>query len=221
MDRRKPQHRNIAPAAWMLALCLLAAIPAFAQDAPLPQPIPQPVPQPVAGVPNLLKLEGVDPADGHYIRLILLQTAYAPPADVPPWLAFECVEKDAKRDLRLFVSFGGVADMSFIQAFHPTTGAPFEPNPINVNLKMSFVGYIKWKPYVESWRLLKNGELRYRNTAFSSPNMESIQFFLKMLNSLPGLRIIHQTHVANDPGEVFFQTQPLLDELKKTPMCNP
>jgi hypothetical protein len=205
----------------MLVSCLLAAIPGLAQDAPVPQPVAQPVPRQVAGAPNLFRLEGVDPADGHYLRLILLQSADASPADVPPWLAFECVEKDSKRDLRLLVSFGGVTDMSFIPAFHPTSGAPFEPNPINVNLKMRFVGYVNWKPYVESWRLLPNGELRYRNTGFSSPNMESIQFFLKMLNSLPGLRIVHQSHVPNDPGEVFFQTQPLLDEFKKTPMCNP
>ncbi|MGO9338819.1 MAG: hypothetical protein ACLPY1_15065 [Terracidiphilus sp.] len=211
--------------AWLLVFCLLAAIPIHAQDAavaqPGAQPGPQPITQPLAVAPNLFRIEGVDPADGHYIRLILLQTAYTPPAAFPPWLAFECVEKDAKRDLRLFVSFGGISDMSFIPAFHPTPTSPFEPNATNVNLKMNFVGYIKWKPYVESWRLVPNGELRYRNTGFSSPNMESVQFILKMLNSLPGLHIVHESHVANDPGEVFFQTQPLLDELKKTPMCNP
>jgi hypothetical protein len=74
---------------------------------------------------------------------------------------------------------------------------------------------------VESWQLMDNGEYRYRDSGWHSPNLESISFVLKMLNSLPGLRIVHETHVPNDPGEVFFQTQPLLDEMKKTPMCNP
>jgi hypothetical protein len=68
---------------------------------------------------------------------------------------------------------------------------------------------------------MDNGEYRYRDSGWHSPNMESIPFILKMLNSLPGLRIAHEVHVPNDPGEVFFQTQPLLDEFKKTPLCNP
>jgi hypothetical protein len=216
------RRRNTHQPAWILVMCLLAVVPVLAQDAPPPQPVPQPV----AGVPNLFKLEGVDPEAGHYIRLLLLQASDTPSGNTansvaPPWLAFECVEKDAKRDLRLFVSFGGIKDMSFTPPFHPREGVPYKLIPTDVKLKMRFVGYVNWKPYVESWRLMTNGEYRYRDSGWHSPNMESIPFILKMLNSLPGLRIVHETHVANDPGEVFFQTQPLLNELKKTPMCNP
>jgi hypothetical protein len=213
----------------MLVLCLLAAVPGLAQDAPLPQTVTQPAVQPVAqsvpGAPNLFRLEGVDPESGHYIRLMLMQTSDTPstrPAsDAPPRLTFECVEKDGKRDLRLYVSFGGIRDMSFTPPFHPKPGVPYKLIPTDVKLKMRFVGYMNWKPYVESWRLMENGEYRYRDSGWHSPNMESIQFVLKMLNSLPGMRIVHEVHVANDPGEVFFQTRPLLDELNKTPMCSP
>jgi hypothetical protein len=212
------QHRIALRTAWMLNVCLLGAVRIFAQDAPAPQP--------VTGVPNLLKLEGVDPEAGHYLRLMLFETTDAPATEAPtsqapPRLTFECVEKDGKRDVRLYVSFGGIKDMSFTPPFHVTMGVPYRLIPTVVKLKMRFVGYINWKPYVESWQLMDNGEYRYRDSGWHSPNLESISFVLKMLNSFPGLRIVHETHVPNDPGEVFFQTQPLLDEMKKTPMCNP
>ncbi|MGD0632104.1 MAG: hypothetical protein ABR987_22460 [Terracidiphilus sp.] len=226
MNSARLQRGNTLRTAWMLVFWLLAAVPFFAQDAPVPETVPPPVPQPVAGEPNLFRLEGVDPESGHYIRLLLLKTSDTPTteastSEAPPRLTFECVEKDGKRDVRMYVSFGGIKDMSFTPPFHPKPGVPYKLIPTDVKLKMRFVGYINWKPYVESWRLMDNGEYRYRDSGWHSPNMESIPFVLKMLNSLPGLRIVHETHVPNDPGEVFFQTQPLLDELKKTPLCNP
>jgi hypothetical protein len=222
MAPARSQRKNALRPPWMLLFCLLTAIPALAQDAP----VTQPVAQPIAGAPNLFKLEGTDPESGHYIRLLLLQTSETqtsntPSTEAPPRLTFECVEKDGKRDLRLYVSFGGIKDMSFTPPFHPKDGVAYKLIPTDVKLKMSFVGYVNWKPYVESWRLMDNGEYRYRDSGWHSPNLESIPFILKMLNSLPGLRIANEVHVANNPGEVFFQTQPLLDELKKTPLCNP
>jgi hypothetical protein len=233
MEPTRLKHWNTLRLAWILILCLLAAVPVLAQDAPAPQP--------VAGVPNLFRLEGTDPEAGHYVRLLLLETrstetkgtetkgaetrgtetSDTPPTEAPPRLTLECVEKNGKHDLRLYVSFGGIKDMSFTPPFHLKPGVPYRLTPTNVKLKMRFVGYINWKPYVESWRLMDNGEFQYRNSGWHSPNMESIPFILTMLNSLPGLRIVHATHVANDPGEVFFQTQPLLDEIRKAPMCNP
>jgi hypothetical protein len=51
--------------------------------------------------------------------------------------------------------------------------------------------------------------------------METARYFLPYLNSLPGLRIGYAKPAKDDPAEVFFQTRPLLDELKKTPVCEP
>ncbi|HEY1160954.1 MAG TPA: hypothetical protein VGE83_10010 [Terracidiphilus sp.] len=51
--------------------------------------------------------------------------------------------------------------------------------------------------------------------------MESARSFLQYLNSLPGLRIGYAKPARGNPSERFFQTQPLLDELKKTPICGP
>jgi hypothetical protein len=86
---------------------------------------------------------------------------------------------------------------------------------------MTFEGYIKWKPFTRSWSVLPSGELRYRNPGSYSPNMESARSFLQYLYSLPGLRIGYAKSVKGNPSEVFFPTQPLLDELKKTPICGP
>jgi hypothetical protein len=63
--------------------------------------------------------------------------------------------------------------------------------------------------------------LKYQNPGFGSPNMESPQYFLRLLNSLPGLRLAYAKPAPGDPPEVFFQTQPILDEMKKTPACAP
>ena len=213
MNQPHSQRMKIQRPAWMLFTILLSVIPLFAQDVP--------VPQPVAGAPNLFRLEGIDPEEGHYLRLLLLQAGDTTSAEAPPRLTFECVENNGKRDLRLYVSFGGIKDMGFTPPFHPKPGVPYNPTQTNVKLDMQFEDYPTMKPYVESWRLMPNGELRYRDWGWHSPNLESIRFWLRMLDSHPGLSIVHEKPGPGDPGGVVFQTRPLLDELKKTAMCNP
>jgi hypothetical protein len=77
------------------------------------------------------------------------------------------------------------------------------------------------KPFTRSWAVMPDGEYRYRNSGADSPNMDSARHFLPYLNSLPGLRIVHAKPATGDPGELFFPTRPLLDELNKTPICAP
>jgi hypothetical protein len=213
MSHRQTQRRQIQETAWILFATLLFGFPLAAQNAPAPQA--------VAVAPNLFRLEGTDPEEGHYIRLLLLETGSTISPESPPRLTFECVDNNGKRDLRMYVSFGGIKDMSFTPPFHPKPGVPYNPTQTNVKLSMQLEGNTRMKPYVESFRVMPNGELRYREWGWHSPNLESIHFWVRMLDSYPGLRIVHDKPGAGDAGEVVFETRPLLDELKKTPMCNP
>jgi hypothetical protein len=192
------------------------AIEHFEQDAPIPQPVP--------GVPNLMRLEGIDAESGiHYVRLLLSLPAGADASTAapPPRFTIECQENNGKRDLWWFASFGGVTDSAFVPPFHATKKMPNAPKYPNVNIKMTFEGYIKWKPFIKGWAVLRSGELKYQNPGMGSPNMESPRYFMQYLNSLPGLRLSYAKPAGGNPPEVFFQAQPILDEMKKTPACGP
>jgi hypothetical protein len=169
-----------------------------------------------------MRLEGVDVASGvHYVRLILYLPSGGGSIDPPPRFVMECTENKGKRDLAWFVSFGGVSNVYFTPPFRPTPQEPFPPRNPSANLKMTFEGYAKWKPYIRSWEILSSGELRYRNPGIESPNMDSPRFFLQYLHALPGLRIGYAKPVPGNPPDLLFQTRPLLDELNKTPVCLP
>jgi hypothetical protein len=51
--------------------------------------------------------------------------------------------------------------------------------------------------------------------------MDTPRYFLTFLNSLPGLRLSYGKPVKGSPVELFFPTQPLLDELRKNALCEP
>jgi hypothetical protein len=181
-----------------------------------------PAPQPVTVAPNLMRLEGVDTVTGiNYVRLLLSLPTPEGSTEPPPRFTTECTENKGRRSLAWFVSFGGVADVGFTRPFQPTPQEPFPPHNPSTNLKMTFEGYMKWKPYTRSWEVLPSGELRYRNPGLDSPNLDGPRFFLKYLSSLPGLRIGYAKPAPESPPELLFQTRPLLDELNKTPVCRP
>lgn len=198
----------------MGSILLLACAGILAQDAPTPLP--------VAGAPNLMRLEGIDSESGvHYVRLLLSLPKAADATQAPPRFTVECTDNKGKHDLLWFLSFGGVDSYQFDPPFRPTQNNLFPPQYPSVRLKMTFEGYTKWKPFIKEWAVLPSGELRYRNAGMDSKNMETARYFLPYLNSLPGLRIGYAKPAKDDPAEVFFQTRPLLDELKKTPVCEP
>ena len=178
--------------------------------------------QPVMVAPNLLRLEGVDADSGiHYVRLLFSLPPIAGSTKSPGRFTMECTENKGKRDLVWFVSFGGIDDIQFTPPFRPTQTELFPPDRPSISLKMTFEGYMKWKPYTRVWEVLPSGELRYRNPGMQGPNMETPRYFLPYLNSLPGLRIVLAKYAPGNPPELFFQTQPLLDEMKKIPLCAP
>ncbi|HZL52824.1 MAG TPA: hypothetical protein VFC37_17975 [Terracidiphilus sp.] len=179
--------------------------------------------QPAAGEPILLRIEATDLESGiHYVRLMLsLRTNEDAAQTTQPRFTVECQDIKGKQEMLWFVSFGGVEDPGFVPPFRATQANLYPPHYPGVDLKMTFEGYIKSKPFTRSWSLLPSGQLRYRNGGADSPNMESARWFLRFLSSLPGLRIVHAKPLKGHPGEIFFPTQPLLDELKKAPICSP
>lgn len=213
MSRRALKTITFRPPTWLLVALLAASLSAQ-------EPVKQ---QPAVSAPTLKRVEATDSASGvQYVRLLL----FLPPGPdasqtLPPRFTVECLETKGKHEMLWFVSFGGVEDPGFEPPFRPTLTDPFPPRYPGVNLKMTFEGYIKWKPFIRSWSLLPSGELQYRNAGSSSPNMEAAQSFLQYLNSLPGLRIGYAKPAKGDPGDLFFPMQPVLDELKKTPICPP
>jgi hypothetical protein len=197
------------------ALILLFLVNLCAAQEPSP-------PQPEVIAPNLSRLEGVDAGSGiHYVRLILSLPPIETSNQAPPRFIMECTEIKGKRDLAWFVSFGGVAGVNFTPPFRSTQAEPFPPRNPSANLRMTFEGYMKWKPYVRFWEVLPSGELRYRNPGLESSNMDGTRFFLQYLNSLPGLRIGYARPAAGNPPDLLFQTRPMLDELKKISACPP
>ena len=169
-----------------------------------------------------MRLEGVDAVTGiHYIRLLLSLPAQEGSTNAPPRFTMECTDNRGKHDLIWFVSFGGVAGAGFTPSFQPAPHEPSPPPNPSANLKMTFEGYTKWKPFVRSWEVLPSGELKYRNPGIHSPNLDGPRFFLRYLSSLPGLRIGYAKPAPESPQELFFPTQPLLDELNKTTVCQP
>jgi hypothetical protein len=180
------------------------------------------LPQPVAIAPNLSRLEGVDAGSGiHYVRLILFLPPGEDSTPAPAHFIMECTDIKGKRDLAWLLSFGGVAGVNFTPPFRPTQAERFPPRNPSANLRMTFEGYMKWKPYVRSWEVLPSGELRYRNPGLDSPNLDGPRFFLPSLNSLPGLRIGYAKRSVGDPSDLLFQTRNMLDELQKNPACQP
>jgi hypothetical protein len=152
---------------------------------------------------------------------LLLSLPTAGDSERAPRFTVECQDLNGKHDLLWFVSFGGFEDPGFVAPFEAGKNKLFAMPYPGVDLKMTFEGYRKSKPFTRSWAALPGGEFRYRNAGSDSPNMDSPRFFLPYLNSLPGLRIVHAKPAKGDPGELFFPTKPLLDEMNKTPICSP
>ncbi|MGA7339105.1 MAG: hypothetical protein WBE72_09230 [Terracidiphilus sp.] len=179
--------------------------------------------QSAPGAANLLRLEGTDAGSGiHYLRLSLAaQSSGQTAQDLPPRFTVECRDDKGKYDLRWFVSFGSIPVQSFDPPFHPTQTDLFPPQYPHFKLKMFFEGYMRSKPFTRAWVWLPSGEFLFCNSGVGCPNMESARDFVPFLNALPGLRILPLNAPAPHPAEVFFQTQPLLDALKKSPICEP
>jgi hypothetical protein len=195
--------------ACLLLLCVRII---FAQNTPAAQQ---------ASAASVVKrVEGVDPGSGiHYLRLSITVPPATGAAQDPPRLTMECRDKNGKHDLLWYLSFGGIPEQNFDPPFRPTQTDLFPPRLPRQKLTMFFEGYMRSKPYARTWLIQPSGELRYCNPGMDCPNMEGPQYFLAFLNALPGLRIRGANPLSSTQQELFFQTRPLLDAMKASPVC--
>lgn len=217
MSRAAQPKKLLARISWMFLVFIAASAALAAQSLP-----GQETEQPAPTISGFQKIEGTDPGTGlHYVRFLLSLPVAGDPQRAPRFTV-ECLDWKGKHDLLWYVSFGGVEDPGFVPPFEAGQNKMFAPIYPSVALKMRFEGYTKAKPsFTRLWTLLPNGEFRYHNPGPDSPNMDGTRYFMTYLESLPGLRIGRDKPPKGDPGPVFFATRPLLDELNKTPLCEP
>jgi hypothetical protein len=158
-----------------------------------------------------------------YVRLVLagsLRTpspADSPPPSPPPTLIAQCtLRPNGNSYFELFANFGGTTDLAFYPPWTPTSKDElFPPLTDKVTLTMDFLGYTHVKPVRRQWEipLQTPGQYRYNPPGAGSANLEEIAYYLRYLLALPTLRL-----TLNNRSADFFTT-PLLNEVRKEPLC--
>jgi hypothetical protein len=159
-----------------------------------------------------------------YVRLVLagsLRTST--PADTPapspvPTLIAQCtLRPNGKSYFELFANFGGATNLAFYPPWTPSSKEDlFPPNTDKVTLTMDFLGYTHVKPVRRQWEIPVQtpGQYRYNPPGGGSANLEEITYYLRYLLALPTLRLTLGNRSAD------FLTAPLLDEIRKEPLCH-
>jgi hypothetical protein len=174
-----------------------------------------------SGVDRISGLEATSKI--HYVRLILpgsLHTPSAAESSAPspgPTLIAQCTLKPNGRSaFELFANFGGATDLAFYPPWTPTsTHDLFPPRTDKAVLTMEFLGYTHVKPVRRQWEIPVQtpGQYRYNSPGGGSANLEEITYYLRYLVALPTLRLTLDSRSAE------FLTTPLLDEIRKEPLC--
>jgi hypothetical protein len=159
----------------------------------------------------------------HYVRLVLSGSLHTPPpADSSgpspgPTLIAQCTLKpNGKSSFELFANFGGATDLAFYPPWTPTSKQDlFPPRTAQAILTMEFIGYTHVKPVRRQWEIpiQTPGQYRYNPPGGGSANLEEITYYLRYLVSLPTLRLTLDSRSAD------FLTTPLLNEIRKEPLC--
>jgi hypothetical protein len=157
----------------------------------------------------------------HYVRLILSGSLHTPshgdPPTPAPTLIAQCTQKpSSKSSFELFANFGGATDLTFYPPWTPTsTQDLFPPRTEKVTVTMEFLGYTHVKPVRRQWEIPVQtpGQYRYNPPGGGSANLEEITYYLRYLVALPTLRLTLDNRSAE------FLTTPLLDEIRKEPLC--
>jgi hypothetical protein len=158
-----------------------------------------------------------------YVRLILAGSLLTPsPADSPallpvPTLIAQCtLRPNGKSYFELFANFGGVTDLAYHPPWTPTSQTDlFPPRTEKVTFTMDFLGYTHVKPVRRQWEIPVQtpGQYRYNPPGSGSANLEEISYYLRYLLALPTL------HLTLDNRSADFLTTPLLNEIRKDPLC--
>jgi hypothetical protein len=158
-----------------------------------------------------------------YVRLILPGSLHTPSAAESPapspglTLVAQCTLKpNGKSAFELFANFGGATDLAFYPPWAPTsTHDLFPPRTDKAVLTMEFLGYTHVKPVRRQWEIPVQtpGQYRYNSPGGGSANLEEITYYLRYLAALPTLRLTLDSRSAE------FLTTPLLDEIRREPLC--
>jgi hypothetical protein len=136
---------------------------------------------------------------------------------IAPTLIAQCTRKPSgKLGFELLANFGGVSDLAYYPPWTPAnSGDIFPPRLEKPIITMEFLGYTHVKPVKRQWEALLHpvGEYRYSAPASGSNNMEDSTYYLRFLIALPTLRL----SLAGKTAE--FHTAPLLDQIRKEPLC--
>jgi hypothetical protein len=171
----------------------------------------------------IVRTGGIDDGSGiSWVHLALEGTLVskdaAPAIAPPPTLTAQCTQtKSGKQKFEMLVDFGGVQDRAFYPPWRPANDRDLYPPRLEkIIVTMEFLGYTHVKPVKRQWIALQkpDGELQYNTPSGSSSNMEEIAYYLRFLMSLPTLRLTAPGRPATD-----FLTTPLLDAIRKEPLC--
>jgi hypothetical protein len=168
------------------------------------------------------RMEGVDAPSGIVWVQLAIEGSFvakdAAPATPPPTLTAQCTQtKAGKQKFELLGDFGGITDRAYYPPWRPANSDDlFPPRLDKVTVTMDFLGYTHVKPAKRQWSVLMTpyGELQYNAPGSGSANLEEIMYYLRYLLALPTLRL-------SAPGRqtVDFMMTPLLDAIRKEPMC--
>ena len=132
-------------------------------------------------------------------------------------LIAQCTARpNGKSYFELFASFAAVTDLAFYPPWTPTSQQDlFPPRTDKVIVTMEFLGYTHVKPVRRQWEIPVQtpGLYRYNTPGGGSQNLEEIAYYLRYLVSLPTLRLTLGDRSAE------FLTTPLLNEIRKEPLC--
>jgi hypothetical protein len=158
-----------------------------------------------------------------YVRLALAGTAQNSSAvdsadrPLPPMLIAQCtLRPNGKSVFEFFATFNGAPDMTFYPPWTPASKEDlFPPRTDKVTITMEFLGYTHVKPVRRQWEIPVQtpGQYRYNPPGGGSQNLEEIAYYLRYLLALPTLR----RTLGNRSAE--FLTTPLLNEIRKDPLC--
>jgi hypothetical protein len=173
---------------------------------------------------GIARLTGQDSTSHiQYVRLVLSGSLRTPSPtnstapSAPPTLIAQCtLRPDGKSYFELFANFGGATDLAFYPPWTPTSKQDlFPPRTERATLTMEFLGYTHVKPVRRQWEvpIQTPGQYRYNPPGAGSANLEEITYYLRYLLALPTLRLTLDNRSAD------FLTAPLLDEIRKEPLC--
>ncbi len=166
------------------------------------------------------RVTGIEPTS--HIAYALISTPGkllgAPETIPPPRLTAQCTrDPSGKFKFELLADFGGIAEITFVPPWTPSSGDLYPPRLDKLTFTMDFLGYTRVKPVKRQWEYLQApaGELRYATPGLYSTNMEPITFYLQYLKALPTLRLT----TLNKPT-LEFETTQWQAAIRTEPLCH-